>query len=65
MALHPHLEKWANGDAGDALDWALDHLNDSYERTDFLECWREGDVSHWPEYAHWLSVQYRAERRSA
>jgi hypothetical protein len=45
------------GDAGDALDFALDHINDAYERTDFLEGWREGDVSEWPEFFSWLHIQ--------
>jgi hypothetical protein len=45
------------GDAGDALDFALDHIEDPFERSDFLECWRSGDVADWPEYFDWLHVQ--------
>jgi len=50
-------EKIELGDAGDALDWALDHLDDSFERTDFLESWRLGDVVEWPGYSRWLERQ--------
>lgn len=45
------------GNAGDAIDFAIDHIEDPFERTDFLDAWREGAVSEWPEYARWLQVQ--------
>ena len=57
------MDKTEIGDAGDALDFALDHIDDSYARTDFLEGWRLGDVSEWPEYTRWLAVQYPNGRR--
>jgi hypothetical protein len=60
--------KWAecpNGDAADALDYALVHINDSHERTDFLECWYEGDVGYWPDYLRWLSVQRDGARAAS
>jgi hypothetical protein len=49
------------GTAQNALDFALDHIDDAFERTDFLESWRDNDVSEWPEYASWLHANYRNE----
>lgn len=48
---------WPNGDAGDAIDFALDHTDSSFEMYDFLECWREGRLCQWPAYHRWLQVQ--------
>ena len=48
-----------NGDAGDAIDYALGHIADPDEQSDFLDNWRAGTVDHWPDYARWLEVQYR------
>jgi hypothetical protein len=45
------------GDAADAIDYALGHIDDAFERSDFLECWRDGDVSDWPAYFRWLHTQ--------
>ena len=39
------------GDAGDALDWALDHCK---EPVFFLEDWRQGLASEWTDYMKWL-----------
>lgn len=57
-----HWAKWPNGDAGDALDYALDHIDDPYKRTDFLDTWRsaagdDNDLGEWPEYFRWLNTQ--------
>jgi hypothetical protein len=56
--------KSAIGDAGDALDFALDHIDDTWSRTDFLESWREGDLAEWPEYTRWLEVQRQGALRN-
>lgn len=47
-----------NGDAGDAIDWALDHLPIGDEISDFLSAWREGELGEWPDYLAWVKVQH-------
>ena len=37
-------------DAVAAINFALDDIEDTYERTDFLASWREGDIAPWPEF---------------
>jgi hypothetical protein len=46
--------KWPDGDAGDALDWGLDHAK---ELGFFLEDWRKDGAQEWPEYHRWLKFQ--------
>lgn len=55
------------GAAGDALDFALDRIDDLYEQGSFLDNWRHGDVDEWPEYRSWLATQRAgaAEPRAA
>jgi hypothetical protein len=50
-----HLQKWPNGDAGDAVDFACDHAK---EPLFFLEDWRKDGAREWPDYRRWLKVQY-------
>lgn len=33
-----------------AINFALDFLDDHWDRLEFLKSWREGDVSEWPEF---------------
>lgn len=33
-----------------ALNFALDEIDDLYEKAAFLNAWREGDTSEWPEF---------------
>lgn len=44
-----------HGDAGDAIDFACDHLRD--DPRDFLEAWREGRLEDYPEYTKWIAFQ--------
>ena len=37
-------------DAVAAINFALDDIEDQHEQIVFLEDWREGDVSSWPEF---------------
>jgi len=41
----------AEADPIAAINFALDKIDDPWERIDFLRSWREGDVSEWPEYS--------------
>jgi hypothetical protein len=44
--------------ASAALEFALRYISDPFERTAFLQCWSDGDVSPWPEYAGWVHANY-------
>lgn len=45
-----------HGTANDALDYALDVIEDWAEMVDFLFAWREGAAyEDWPEFYDWLS----------
>lgn len=47
-----------NGDAGDAIDYALGHIARPDEMRDFLEDWRDGRfIEDWRGYIEWLQVQ--------
>lgn len=37
-------------DANAAISFAIDHCDDHYDRLDFLISWRDGDVTHWPDF---------------
>lgn len=54
-----HWAKWPNGDAGDAIDYALGHIVNPRMAIKFLEEWRDGRdfLALWPAYARWLAVQ--------
>jgi hypothetical protein len=45
------------GDAGDAIDFALDHTSDSFQMFCFLEDWRSDRAGEWPGYMKWLQTQ--------
>lgn len=48
-----------HGTALDAVDWAVDFNDDDpADAHTFLHCWREGDLSEWPEYYEWLRDRY-------
>lgn len=49
-------EDWPQGDAGDAIDFACDHVKDKPML--FLEDWRVGRADQWPEYMKWLATQH-------
>lgn len=52
------------GDAGDAIDFALGHINEADAAIRFLDDWR-GDFSHrWPDYHRWLAVQRKGARQA-
>lgn len=45
-----------HGTANDALDYALDIIEDWAEMVDFLFAWREGAAyEDWPEFYDWLN----------
>jgi hypothetical protein len=47
-----------NGDAGDAIDFALGHIARPDDMRDFLEDWRDGRfIEDWQSYMEWLQVQ--------
>jgi hypothetical protein len=58
-------EAWPLGKAGDAVDFACDHISDRLKAIGFLEGWREGDVGEWPEYSKWLAVQHKGAKSAA
>lgn len=52
-----------NGDAGDAIDFALGHLDKS-NVVAFLEDWREDRALEWSGYERWLEVQREGARKA-
>lgn len=40
-----------------AITWALDCLDDDYDRVAFLNHWRQGDLSGWSDYSTWVAEQ--------
>lgn len=46
-----------HGTAQDAIDFAVDIL--AGEHHTFLKCWREGNLTEWPEFYHWLAIKER------
>ncbi len=48
-----------NGDAGDALDYGLDHIKNPKAQLGFLDDWRDGREleTRWPGFVRWLRVQ--------
>jgi hypothetical protein len=44
-----------NGTAGQALEYALDHMDNYADMDVFLRAWREGDLDEWPEFYTWLA----------
>lgn len=40
----------AAASAAKAIDFAMDKIEDPWERQDFLLSWREGDVHDWPAF---------------
>jgi hypothetical protein len=46
-----------HGTAQNALDYALDVIEDWAEMVDFLTAWRDGAAfEDWPEYYDWLLI---------
>lgn len=44
-----------HGEAHFAIDFALDNVQDHFEREEFLKSWREGGAfEDWPEFYPWL-----------
>lgn len=53
-----------HGEATDAIDYALEGGNDAWtQETEFLRCWREGNLDDWPDFYRWLKARQR--RRAA
>lgn len=47
-----------------AVDWAIGHEEDHYDRLAFLENWRTGDLyEEWQDYVDWARARARAENR--
>lgn len=44
-----------HGTANQAITYALDVLPDLFGGMDFLQCWREGNLTDWPEFYAWLA----------
>lgn len=38
-----------------AINFALDAIDDHWERLEFLKSWREGDIAPWPEFLDFVS----------
>jgi hypothetical protein len=58
------------GDAGDAIDYALDHLSPMANTRWFLDDWRlagadSNFADRWPDYMRWLKVQQEGAKASA
>jgi hypothetical protein len=58
------------GDAGDAVDFALDHLSPMPKMRWFLEDWRSAGAdsnfaAEWPDYMRWLKAQQEGAKASA
>lgn len=44
-----------HGTALDAINWLLDVADPYDDNSEFLHCWREGDLGDWPDYYKWLN----------
>jgi hypothetical protein len=53
------------GSAGDAIDFACDHIQWPAEAMEFLEDWRGDKASEWPGYVRWLAVQREGAMQAA
>ena len=47
------------GTAEQAIDFALNKIDDHYDRAEFLESYQHGDISDWPEYADFIGMSER------
>lgn len=45
-----------HGTAMDAINFVLDEPKMSCDETTFLRCWRDGNLSEWPEFYAWLDL---------
>ncbi len=45
-----------------AIEFALDDIEEHYDRLDFLSGWREGDVAPWPEFVRKVSQNQEPPR---
>lgn len=48
------------GTAAQAITFALDYIEDHYDRLEFLKDWRDGSVASepaWADYRRWLKAQ--------
>jgi hypothetical protein len=52
------------GDAGDALDWGLDHMPKRDDLRGFLEAWREGNLRDYADYLRWVKIQHEGADRA-
>lgn len=43
-----------HGTGEDAITFALDELDDTWDRLEFLRHWRDGVLDEWPEFYPWL-----------
>lgn len=39
-----------------AIEFALDHIEDHYDRLEFLKSWREDDVVEWPDFIDYAAL---------
>jgi hypothetical protein len=44
-----------HGTTQQALEFALDYIDDPYDTIQFLKDWREAELDEWPEFYAWLS----------
>jgi len=52
-----------HGSHENAMIFALDVIDDSWERDAFLRAWREGDLGEWPEFYPWLKAREEVHDR--
>ena len=47
-----------------AIEFALDHIEDHYDRLEFLKSWREGDVVEWPDFIDFVAISQSPSKQA-
>lgn len=40
-----------------AIQFAIEEIDDHYDRLDFLKRWNEGDLKDWPEFFRYINKE--------
>lgn len=48
-----------HGSGTDAIEFALERIEDHYDRQDFLTAWLHGDLFEYPDFYEWLRKEGR------
>lgn len=47
-----------------AIEFALDHIEDHYDRLEFLKSWRESDVVEWPDFIDFVALSQSPSKQA-